>query len=236
MYTWNLRDVVLGPRLCHPNTAGDGHASDQPEPGAPAHYEVARAERWRSSLMRVPVLIDEWLSDRRLHTPERRGVRDGMPYREPASTVRLVLDASGLGLGVWDRLREAQRQEHLLRGVQSFGVIFTVGAGGQPPHYDAARQLWPAAKVDLVTNLVSIVEHQHLHIPSRLTHAQLLQQEIANFLARVNSATGRLSFEAGNATGMPLLGGGPHGDLVAATMLACWGMTVRLPQPNIRAL
>jgi hypothetical protein len=123
-------------------------------------------------------------------------------YRE--ATVRLIVDATGVGKPVLDLMREA--------GLRPRGVIIT---GGDTSSRDGNISRVP--KRELVTTLQVALQAKRLVIAEELPLAGLLLKELSGFRVKINLA-GHASF--GNDVGS--WREADHDDLVLATALGVW--------------
>jgi hypothetical protein len=128
-------------------------------------------------------------------------------YRD--ATVRLVVDATGVGKPVLDLMRES--------GLKPRGVIIT---GGETSSSEGNIDRVP--KRELVTTLQVALQAKRLVIAEELPLAGLLLKELSGFRVKINLA-GHASF--GNDVGS--WREAAHDDLVLATALGVWTLEAR---------
>ncbi len=116
-------------------------------------------------------------------------------------SVTLVMDATGVGLPVFDELRS--------RGFNPVGVTIT---GGRLVSVTGGIVKVP--KRVLVVTLVTLVESGRLKIATGLPNAPELIDELLGFKVRINQRTRRETYLAGR--------GAVHDDIVVAVALACF--------------
>ena len=115
--------------------------------------------------------------------------------------VTLMVDATGVGLGVLDDLES--------RGLKPIGITIT---SGRAISTTGKRSRVP--KRDLVVRLLTDLESGRLKISSGIPDAEKLIDELLGFKVQINRRTGQESFGAASAK---------HDDFVLALALACWG-------------
>jgi phage FluMu gp28-like protein len=115
--------------------------------------------------------------------------------------VTLVVDATGVGLGVLDDLES--------RGIKPIGITIT---SGRAISTTGARSRVP--KRELVVRLLTDFQSGRLVIASGIPDSEKLLDELLGFRVQINGRTGQESFGAES---------GMHDDFVLALALACWG-------------
>jgi len=115
--------------------------------------------------------------------------------------VTLMIDATGVGLGVLDDLES--------RGLKPVGITIT---SGRAISTTGNRSRVP--KRDLVVRLLTDLESGRLEISSGIPDSEKLLSELLGFRVQINRRTGQESFGAESAK---------HDDFVLALALACWG-------------
>jgi len=115
--------------------------------------------------------------------------------------VTLMVDATGVGLGVLDDL-ESRRLQPIGITITSGRAISTTGKRSRVP------------KRDLVVRLLTDLESGRLEIASGIPYSEKLIHELLGFKVQINRRTGKESFGAASAK---------HDDFVLALALACWG-------------
>jgi hypothetical protein len=154
--------------------------SEDPKPT----YTVRYARRWRG--VPYPELVEEI----------------GSILGRFGGSVRLRVDATGVGAAVMDLFGEARARESL-KVYSLTPIVFTAGNEANP-----RKDTVP--KKDLIGKLEVLINQGRLSFAGDLKLAGPIKQELKNFQARV-SAAGRASFEAA---------GSGHDDLVIAAALA----------------
>jgi hypothetical protein len=117
----------------------------------------------------------------------------------------LVVDATGVGVGVVQILRRA----HL-----PVGKIIPVTIVGGSSITESKLGGFNCCKREIVARTQSALQGKRLLIAPELKHAKTLRQELSTFTVKVNINTGNEGFEA--------LRNGQHDDLVLACCLATW--------------
>jgi hypothetical protein len=131
--------------------------------------------------------------------------------REPlAGRTRLAVDATGVGLAVFQDLRRAR-----LPVREIMPVLITAGQ-----QVNKEGGIWRVPKRDLVHPLRVRFEEKSIKIPRGLTYLEALAEELAGYEMRVNQRTGHDSYSNDPRET-------PHDDLVLATALAYWSMSHR---------
>lgn len=137
--------------------------------------------------------------------------------REPlAGKTRLAVDATGVGLAVFQDLKRAR-----LPVREIMPVLIT--AGSQTNKEDG---IWRVPKRDLVHPLRIRFEERSIKIPRGLSHLEALSEELAGYEMRVNQRTGHDSYSKDPRET-------PHDDLVLATALAYWSMSHRFGRRSL---
>ena len=131
--------------------------------------------------------------------------------REPLiGKTRLAVDATGVGLAVFQDLRRAR-----LPVREIMPVLITTGQ-----QVNKEGGIWRVPKRDLVHPLRVRFEEKSIKIPRGLTYLEALAEELAGYEMRVNQRTGHDSYSNDPRET-------PHDDLVLATALAYWSMSHR---------
>ena len=134
-----------------------------------------------------------------------------------AGRTRLAVDATGVGLAVFQDLRRARL------GVREIlPVLITAGQ-----QVSRENGIWRVPKRDLVHPLRVRFEEKSIKIPSALPHLEALTEELAGYEMKVNPSTGHDSYANDPREA-------PHDDLVLATALSYWAMSHRFPQTRVR--
>lgn len=114
----------------------------------------------------------------------------------------VYLDATGVGLGPFQMLRQAG-----IRNMHGIKITSSTGPARQTP------EGWNVGKAELVTAVQIEMQCQRLRLGSRIPEAATLVRELKEFRSRQNAA-GHLSFNARE---------GQHDDLVLAVSYAVFG-------------
>lgn len=117
--------------------------------------------------------------------------------------VRLMLDATGVGVGIIDNLRAELRDV----GILPYGVMITAG---RETRADGA--IWYVPKLDLVTAVRIPLEENRLLFAADLDELDTLKDELGNFQVK-NTTAGNEVFLGRE---------GKHDDIVLAAAIACW--------------
>jgi len=128
-----------------------------------------------------------------------------------AGRVRVIADATGVGVAVMDLLRQT--------GLPLVPVSITAG--------DAetySNGVWRVPKRDLVFSLLTTLQTNRLRIAESLPLAETLVAELLNFRVKINLQTAHDSYAAWRE--------GEHDDLVLAVALACWWGEQHRPPPD----
>jgi len=115
-------------------------------------------------------------------------------------SVYLVVDATGVGLGIMDMF--------VKEGLYPVGITIT---GGNEVSRDSDNYKVP--KRNLVTCLQILFQTERLKIAKDLRHVGTLIQELSNFKVKITTK-GNDTYEAWRE--------GQHDDLVLSVALACW--------------
>ena len=152
--------------------------------------------------------------------PEVTG-RLGVFFARPplAGRTRLAVDATGVGLAVFQDLKEARLPVREL-----LPVLIT--AGTQTNHEGG---IWRVPKRDLVHPLRVRFEEKSIKIPRGLGHLEALTEELAGYEMRVNQKTGHDTYANDPREA-------PHDDLVLATALAYWSMSHKFARRALRVI
>ncbi len=165
--------------------------TEHEEPGKPGQrvrrYAVRHLERWP------------------LRTPYPDIVADVVerPATGPLAGSVLTVDRTGVGVAVFDLLRQARPAARL--------VPITITGGAQHSHADGC---YSVPKRELAGVLQVLLGTRRLQVSPALRLAKGLGRELATFRAKINIATGSESFEAWREK--------DHDDLVLAVALPCW--------------
>jgi hypothetical protein len=131
--------------------------------------------------------------------------------REPLiGKTRLAVDATGVGLAVFQDLKRAR-----LAVREILPVLITAGS-----QVNKEGGIWRVPKRDLVHPLRVRFEEKSIKIPRGLTHLEALSEELQGYEMKVNQRTGHDSYSNDPREA-------PHDDLVLATALAYWSMSQR---------
>jgi hypothetical protein len=129
--------------------------------------------------------------------------------REPlAGKTRLAVDATGVGLAVFQDLKRAR-----LPVREIMPVLITAGS-----QVNKEGGIWRVPKRDLVHPLRVRFEEKSVKIPRGLTYLEALSEELSGYEMKVNQKTGHDSYSNDPRET-------PHDDLVLATALAYWSMS-----------
>ena len=155
-----------------------------------------------------------------LGTPYPRVVEKlaGFFARAPLrNRTRLAVDATGVGLAVFQDLRKARLPVREL-----LPVLITAGQ-----HANLEGGILRVPKRDLVHPLRVRFEERSVKIPKGLAHLGELAEELAGYEMKVKQKMGHDSYANDPREA-------PHDDLVLATALAYWAMSHRFPQTALR--
>jgi hypothetical protein len=122
----------------------------------------------------------------------------------PLTSSSLIVDATGVGVGVMDFLRKARPAARL--------IPVTISGGAHAARRESG--CWSVPKRELAGVLGILLGTRRLQVSPALPLAQVLAREMSTFKVKVNISTGGESFEAWRER--------DHDDLVLATALACW--------------
>jgi hypothetical protein len=137
--------------------------------------------------------------------------------REPlAGRTRLAVDATGVGLAVFQDLKKAR-----LPVREIMPVLITAGQ-----QVNREGGIWRVPKRDLVHPLRVRFEEKSIKIPRGLTYLEALAEELAGYEMKVNQGTGHDSYSNDPRET-------PHDDLVLATALAYWSMSQRFGRTRL---
>ncbi len=123
--------------------------------------------------------------------------------REPLAGCTLGIDATGVGAGVFEIVRNARPKAKLKR--------ITITGGLKP---DLKGGDWRIPKLELVSTVVALLESGRLAIPDTIPEAVTLGRELQAFKARVTTA-GHETMEADWRTRQ-------HDDMVLALAIAAY--------------
>jgi hypothetical protein len=137
--------------------------------------------------------------------------------REPlAGRTRLAVDATGVGLAVFQDLKKAR-----LPVREIMPILITAGQ-----QVNKEGRIWRVPKRDLVHPLRVRFEEKSIKIPRGLTYLEALAEELAGYEMKVNQRTGHDSYSNDPRET-------PHDDLVLATALAYWSMSQRFGRTRL---
>ena len=134
-----------------------------------------------------------------------------------AGRTRLAVDATGVGLAVFQDLKKAH-----LPVREILPVLITAGQ-----QVNREGGIWRVPKRDLIHPLRVRFEERSVKIPRGLEHLEALTEELAGYEMKVNQTTGHDSYVNDPREA-------PHDDLVLATALSYWAMSHRFPQSAVR--
>jgi hypothetical protein len=138
--------------------------------------------------------------------------------REPlVGRTRLAVDATGVGLAVFQDLKRAR-----LPVREIMPVLITAGS-----QVNKEVGIWRVPKRDLVHPLRVRFEEKSVKIPRGLTYLEALSEELAGYEMKVNQKTGHDSYSNDPRET-------PHDDLVLATALAYWSMSQRFGRRTLQ--
>jgi hypothetical protein len=159
------------------------------------------------------------------HIERRRGLDTTVQVREVIELLRtpaladrrteLVIDRTGMGIGVADRMVEAARSGELRAKVSSIAIT-----SGENP--DSQKRTVP--KLLLLQNLLVVLEQDRLDVVDSLDGAPAWRAEMLSFQRRATER-GHVSLQAAGAG---------HDDLVLATALAVWEDARRPPPTDLK--
>jgi hypothetical protein len=138
--------------------------------------------------------------------------------REPlVGKTRLAVDATGVGLAVFQDLKRAW-----LPVREIMPVLITAGQ-----QVNKEGGIWRVPKRDLVHPLRVRFEEKSIKIPRGLEYLEALAEELGGYEMRVNQRTGHDSYSNDPRET-------PHDDLVLATALAYWSMSQRFGRTRLQ--
>jgi hypothetical protein len=132
---------------------------------------------------------------------------------------RLAVDATGVGLAVFQDLKKAR-----LPVREILPVLITAGDG-----VNREGGIYKVPKRNLIHPLRVRFEEKSIKIPAGLAHLEVLTEELAGYEMKVNQKTGHDSYSNDPRET-------PHDDLVLATALAYWSMSNRFGQRTLRLI
>jgi hypothetical protein len=132
---------------------------------------------------------------------------------------RLAVDATGVGLAVFQDLKKAR-----LPVREILPVLITAG-----DMVNRERGIYRVPKRDLIHPLRVRFEEKSLKIPHGLSHLEVLTEELAGYEMKVNQRTGHDSYSNDPRET-------PHDDLALATALAYWSMSQRFGSRTLRLI
>jgi hypothetical protein len=133
-----------------------------------------------------------------------------------AYKTRLAVDATGVGLAVFQDLKRAR-----LPVREILPVLITAGQ-----QVNREGGIWRVPKRDLVHPLRVRFEEKTIKIPRGLSYLEALTEELAGYEMKVNQKTGHDSYSNDPREV-------PHDDLVLATALAYWSMSQRFGRTRL---
>lgn len=137
--------------------------------------------------------------------------------REPlAGRTRLAVDATGIGLAVFQDLKKARLPVREIKP-----VLITAG---QQANKEGG--IWRVPKRDLIHPLRVRFEEKSIKIPRGLTYLEALTEELSGYEMKVNQRTGHDSYSNDPRET-------PHDDLVLSVALAYWAMSHRFGRPLV---
>lgn len=156
-----------------------------PEGAEQYHYAVRHLERPRLGTY-YPQIVQR--VGQMLATPALQGAR-------------LIVDATGVGVGVVDLFREA-----------SIPLTAITITGGDLTYHEGSSTRVP--KRDLVAAIAVLLQSDRLQVAKELGLASTLVTELLNFKMKIDPITAHDSYGCWRD--------GTHDDLVLAVALACW--------------
>jgi hypothetical protein len=140
--------------------------------------------------------------------------------REPlAGRTRLAVDATGIGLAVFQDLKKARLPVREIKP-----VLITAG---QQANKEGG--IWRVPKRDLIHPLRVRFEEKSIKIPRGLTYLEALTEELSGYEMKVNQRTGYDSYSNDPRET-------PHDDLVLATALAYWSMSNKFGRTRVQVV
>jgi len=124
------------------------------------------------------------------------------PELQPST--RLVIDATGVGIGIEEMFRAALSASE----VPCYAISITAGRGSSR----VGPNRFHVSKMELVGATREALEAGRLKVPKELEHAATLARELQNFRVKITTASNE-TFEARS---------GMHDDLVLALALPVW--------------
>jgi len=168
------------------------------------HYEVVGLER---PPLGTPygAIVDYVIGMLKSTTLSGKCLGQSMGIGAPKEETELVVDATGCGRPVVDMLKDkgAPDYAHLVPCTITGGVAVTTTGG-----------MYGVPKRSLVTSLQILYQDGRIKVSNGLELGSILAQELLNFKAKINPATGNDSFEAWREK--------DHDDMVLAVALAVW--------------
>ena len=137
---------------------------------------------------------------------------DDLPRAARPQPPELVVDATGVGVGVVEMLKDRGLR---YRAVSITGGISETHGGGT----------YHVPKRNLVSRAVAPFEGKRLKIARSMSLVPELVRELENFKVKVNPKTAHDSYEAWRES--------DHDDLVLALALACWGAERKLQRATV---
>jgi hypothetical protein len=152
-------------------------------PSLPAEYHVRHLDRWVG--MSYPEIIRR-VGAVRLKLPE---------------STKLIIDATGCGLPVFDMMKED--------GLKPIGIWFT---GGDT--VTRRKGGWNVPKRDLAATLAVLSQSGRIKVAKSLPEAATLWHEMTHLRAKIDLRTGHETVEHWRES--------DHDDLVFSVAVACW--------------
>jgi hypothetical protein len=135
--------------------------------------------------------------------PEIGGILAKRFANPPLARSNLAVDITAVGKPVLDLLRRAK--------IQAYIRPITVTAGHESS--DDGRGGWLVPRIELVSSTQILLQSRRLKVSQGLPETPMLVQELMNFKAKAQTASGD-TYEAWRE--------GPHDDLVLAVAIAAW--------------
>jgi hypothetical protein len=138
--------------------------------------------------------------------------------REPlVGRTRLAVDATGVGLAVYQDLKRAR-----LPVREIMPVLITAGQ-----QINREGGIWRVPKRDLIHPLRVRFEEKSIKIPRGLSYLEALAEELAGYEMKVNLTSGHDSYANDPRET-------PHDDLVLSTALAHWAMSTKFGRTRLQ--
>ncbi len=199
--------VPTGRTVPYRGARGFGGPAVMPAPRAVAqmehHYDVIVLDRWRDrsyrdvvpAVQRVMGILEE---------DTKREHRAAGLVNQPAIPTYVLIDATGVGIGVVDDFR--------FQGLPCVGITITSGNDWNRKGRD-----YNVPKHALVTQMELLIQNHHLDVATELPHAATLVAEMDIFKSSTTKKTGHDSFGAAEDWREHA-----HDDLVLSVAMAAW--------------